>query len=359
MKPFFQFKNQLRALTMVVALVIIWFIFDSITQGAFLQARNLSNLMRQMAITGILAGGMVLVIVMAHIDLSVGSTAAFFGGLLAVLSTQQGYSPTTAFFMTLLAGLAVGSLQGFLVAYKNIPSFIVTLGGMMIFRGASMWITQSSTIPLSESWILTAGAAYVDSRSGWILTGLAILFVFFLLKRNWIRSLFVSLLLAGTMWVFSSHEGIPVPVLLMFGVVILLHFLANHTIWGRHVFALGGNPEAAFLSGVPVRARTLSVFAVMGTLASLGGMVLTSRVGSASPDAGQLLELDAIAACVIGGTSLMGGKGNIFGAIIGALLIESLNNGMSLANMEAYWQYIIKGMVLVGAVFVDIRFRKD
>jgi D-xylose transport system permease protein len=329
-----------------------------------------------MSVTGILAAGMVLVIVTAQIDLSVGSTAAFFGGLLAVLQVQHGWDPSSALVVTLLAGTVVGAFQGYLTSYKGIPSFIVTLGGMMSFRGASMWITQSSTIPLPENWLLAAGAAYVSASSGWVLTIIVLVTVNALLIRSWWKHSKLdpaqyplsnlistagvfSFLILGAMWVFSAHEGIPVPVLLMLGIVVLLDFLATRTVWGRHVFAIGGNPEAAFLSGVPVKFRLLTVFATIGTLSALAGAVLTSRVGSASPDAGQLLELDAIASCVIGGTSLMGGKGNVFGAILGALMIESLNNGMSLANMEPYWQYVIKGLVLIGAVWVDIKFRKD
>lgn len=371
-----QFKSQLRAFTMAVALVAIWIAFDRMTEGAFLQPRNLSNLLRQMSVTGIVAAGMVLVIVTAQIDLSVGSTAAFFGGLLAVLQAQYNWGPGAALIATLSAGILVGSMQGYLTAYKGIPSFIVTLGGMMAFRGSSMWITQSSTIPLPENWVLSAGAAYVPISTGWILTGIVLLAVNGMLISSWWQHTkldaaqyplsnlisttgIFSFLVLGAMWIFASHEGIPVPVLLMLGIIVLLNFLATRTVWGRHVFALGGNPEAAFLSGVPVKFRLLTVFAAIGGLAALAGSVLTSRVGSASPDAGQLLELDAIASCVIGGTSLMGGKGNVFGAILGALMIESLNNGMSLANMEPYWQYVIKGLVLVGAVWVDINFRKE
>jgi D-xylose transport system permease protein len=156
------------------------------------------------------------------------------------------------------------------------------------------------------------------------------------------------------MEICSRHEGIPVPVLIMVGLMLAVHFAATQTVWGRHIYAIGGNVDAAFLSGVNVKLRILSVFGLIGVLSAVAGVVYTARVGSASPDAGQLLELDAIAACVIGGTSLMGGKGSILGAILGALVMESLNNGMSMANIEPFWQYIVKGLVLVVAVWVDI-----
>ena len=151
-----------------------------------------------------------------------------------------------------------------------------------------------------------------------------------------------------------KYQGLPIPVLILLVLTLFVHFIATQTPWGRHIYAIGGNKEAAFLSGVHVASKTLSTFVLMGLLAAISAVILTARVGSASPDAGQLLELDAIAACVIGGTSLMGGKGSVFGAILGALIMESLNNGMSLENMEPYWQFIVKGVVLVAAVWADM-----
>jgi D-xylose transport system permease protein len=366
--------KALRTYAMVAAIVIIGVVFNSLTDGAFLQPRNLSNLLRQMAVTGILAGGMVLVIVSSQIDLSIGSTAAFLGGVLAVLSMSLG--PTSAFIVTIFAGALIGMGQGYLVAYRLVPSFIVTLGGMMAFRGGAMWMTSNSTIPIAESWVQDLGTKYLSSSTGWILTtvGLLAMLGFSFLSwrhqtkvnpksypiQNWILSgLTVVALTIGAMWIFQSHEGVPYPVLLMIGIILIIQFLSVRTVWGRHIYAIGGNREAALLSGVPVKARTLSVFALMGVISAIGGIVMTARVGSASPDAGQLLELDAIAACVIGGTSLVGGKGSVFGAILGALLIESLNNGMSLANMEPYWQFINKGIVLVAAVWIDIASRES
>jgi D-xylose transport system permease protein len=173
------------------------------------------------------------------------------------------------------------------------------------------------------------------------------------------KVLVVDLILAGAMMIFSQYQGVPYPVLLLGALLALLNFFATMTVWGRHVYATGGNREAAFLSGVSIRFCALSVITLMGLFSAISGVVLTTRVGSASPDAGQLLELDAIASCVIGGTSLAGGKGSVFGAVLGALLIESLNNGMSLANMEPFWQYILKGLVLVAAVWVDVASREQ
>jgi D-xylose transport system permease protein len=355
---------------MVFALILIWVVFQTLTEGAFLQARNLSNLMRQMAVTGILAVGMVLVIVARHIDLSVGSLVAFLGAVLAVLNGQKGLDPWASLGIAMLIGALVGGAHGFLVAYQRIPAFIVTLGGMMIFRGASMWITENSTIPLPESSMSGLGTAYLSVIHGWILTALVVAMLVgwqvwqrFRFRKaglgldSWageaVKSVFGILVLIAGMKVLGEYQGIPYPVLLMLILMGMLHLGAIRTIWGRHIFALGGNAEAAHLSGIPVALRSLSLFVLMGVLSAIAGAVLTARVGSASPDAGQLLELDAIASCVIGGTSLMGGRGSIPGAILGALVMESLNNGMSLANMEPFWQYIIKGGVLMMAVWMD------
>jgi D-xylose transport system permease protein len=370
MKLSYGFKSQLRTMTMVFALLAIWAIFHAVTHGAFLQPRNLSNLFRQMSITAILATGMVLIIVAGHIDLSVGSTVAFLGAILAILTTNQGLSPSLAFGIAVVAGLLIGGAQGYLVAYQRIPAFIVTLGGMLAFRGASMWVTKGNTIPLGENWLARLGTDYVSAFTGWIL---AILAVALLWASAWWgrksgaryglpaeaawksigRTGGLSLLILGFMKVMADYQGIPIPVLVMLTLMLLFHFLATQTTFGRHVYAIGGNPEAAYMSGIPVRRRSLGVFLLMGALSAVAATVLTARVGSASPDAGGLLELDAIASCVIGGTSLMGGKGSVLGAILGALVMESLNNGMSLANMESFWQYVLKGLVLIGAVWID------
>lgn len=355
---------------MVMALFAIWIIFQHQTDGAFLEPRNLSNLLRQMSVTGILAGGMVLVIVTGQIDLSVGSVVAFLGGILAVLMAQKGMAPGPALGITLVMGAFIGCVQGYLLSYQRIPAFIVTLGGMMAFRGASMWITQNSTIPLPDNWIMNIGTSYIPIVPACMVVGVVFAIVLFLQVKAHLAqkakglvtnsSGFIAkwalLFGVGTavLSIFAKYEGFPLPVFLMLALLLIIHVLATQTVWGRHVYAIGGNPEAAFLSGIRVKARMLSVFILMGILSAIGGVVLATRVGSASPDAGQLLELDAIASCVIGGTSLMGGKGSIFGAILGALVMESLNNGMSLANMEPFWQYILKGLVLVLAVWVDV-----
>jgi len=368
-------KDKLRALSMVIALVLIWIVFDRVTGGTFLQPRNISNLVRQMAVTGILASGMVLVLVLRHVDLSVGSLVAFLGTILAVANAQWELSPLSALLITVLAGGSLGSIQGFLVSFPKIPAFIVTLGGMLIFRGAAMWTTSNTTVPLPTSWLSDLGTAYLSSAQGLLAFSVVAVFLllsFFLRARAYksvnvprpsnesFTTTITALLVCGiALLLFNNYNGIPVPVFIMLAIMAILTLVARRTVWGRQIYAMGGNPEAAYLSGVPVHSRSLLTFTLMGVLSAVAAVVLTARVGSASPDAGQLLELDAIASCVIGGTSLRGGRGTIFGALLGALVMESLNNGMSLANMEPFWQFVVKGGVLVVAVWMDLASQKQ
>ena len=366
-------KQSWRTLTMVFALIAIWVIFQYATDGAFLQPRNLSNLFRQMTVTGVLAMGMVLIIVAGHIDLSVGSVVCFLGVTLAMLM-QKGISPEMALLATLGVGLVISFAQGWLTAYQKVPAFIVTLAGMMIFRGLSMGVTAGVTIPLDDSWIKTFGSAYLPAQYGWGIAGVTVAVISwsrFNRTRSasrlgiagsssigmWAGILLLSALIAGFTATMNAYEGVPAPVLLMV-IMVVFNFVSTKTVFGRHVYAVGGSVEAAHLSGVNVRKIVLGNFLLMGVLTTVASMILTARVESAQPDAGQLLELDAVASCVIGGTSLMGGKGTIAGALLGALVMESLNNGMSLANMEAFWQYVVKGLVLVIAVWLDVASQK-
>ncbi len=366
--------KALRTYSMVGALLAIVSIFQYLTSGAYLEPRNVSNLLRQMSVTGILSVGMVIIIVSGQIDLSVGSVVCFLGALITVLNTNLGFDPSLAFLIALGVGVFIGAIQGYLVSYQSVPAFIVTLGGMLVFRGASMWITGNSTISIQNNWLLLVGTSYLGKVPGWIFCVVVLSIILMTQTRNHFKQKgqFESLptlafcfqmmgliaFVVGLMTVLSRYEGIPFPVLILFISMGMMHFISRNTVWGRHIYAVGGNREAAFLSGINDRLRITTVFILMGFFASIGGLILTARVGSASPDAGQLLELDAIASCVIGGTSLSGGIGTIPGAILGALVMESLNNGMSMANIEPFWQYIVKGLVLVIAVWADSASRK-
>lgn len=362
---------DLRAYAMVFALLAIWIIFQITTDGSFLTARNFSNLARQSCITGVLAIGMVLVIVSGNIDLAVGSVVGLTGGMAAIMHVWWNWPIPAAMLATLVLGAIIGGLQGVLISYQRIPAFIVTLAGLMIFRGVIKGATGGETVgPLPAEFKLI-GQAYVGKEIGWALAILAVIATAtFLWRRQQARQRFgfataptwmtMLQILAGTALILAfvgylnSYEGMPVPVLILLGLALLFHFLANKTPFGRHVYAIGGNSEAAHLSGINLPRNILAVFILMGVLSGVAGLIYTARVGSATADAGKILELDAIAACVIGGTSLMGGRGTIAGALVGALVMASLDNGMSLMNVEDFFQDIIKGLILVIAVGADI-----
>jgi len=372
-KPLFG-KIDIRAYTMIGALVAIW-IFFGFLNDTFLSARNLSNLFTQMSVTAILAIGMVLVIVAGHIDLSVGSIVGLTGGIAAILSNWMGLPTGVVIIGTLAAGILIGMLQGWLVAYRAIPAFIVTLGGMMIFRGALMGITKSTTISISDANFIALGSAYFTSGFGLVLAIVAIAAVVWMtwkkrksrlqygfsvapLSLDIAKVVAISALIVLFVFTMNSYKGIPFPIIFVIALALIFTFIATKTTFGRHVYAIGGNSEAARLSGINIQRHTMMLFVFTGLLSAIAALVLTARLSSATISAGQMYELDAIAACVIGGTSLMGGSGTIVGAIIGAMVMTSLDNGMSLLGMETFWQYIVKGSILILAVWMDIASRK-
>ncbi len=350
-----------RALTMVGALLLIWVIFTLTTEGTFLSPRNLSLLMRQMSVTSLLAICMVLVIVAGQIDLSVGAMTGFLGAVCAMLFVTHGWPLWASFAATLVLGALLGHIQGHLVTWFNIPPFIVTLGGMLIFQGALLGTTGGVAISPTPDF-LYVGQAYLPAAFGWSALGLLGLFFIYKAVREksagrwkWVGLLVLSAVFINTM---NSYEGVPVPVVLMILFAAIFSVVARETPFGRHLYAIGGNREAAFYSGINIQKHIVLVFTLMGAMAGMAGIVLTARVGAATSDAGRMMELDAIAAAVIGGTSLMGGRGTVWGALLGGLVMASLDNGMSLMNTEAFWQPIIKGSILVIAVALDMMGRK-
>lgn len=364
-------KLDFRTYMMIVALVSIWIIFSFTTGGSFLTARNISNLFRQSVFTSVLAIGMVLVIIMGHIDLSVGSLVGLAGGVIAILDVWQGMNPVFSIGLTLLLGLILGLWNGWWVAYRKVPSFIVTLGGLLIFRGILVGITRGTTIgPMSDIFYYL-GKGYLSNTTGIIfavLAGLAVIFVQWKsrqdkLKYNFdvlplkieIAKIAVSvILLVVFILVLNTYRGIPAPLMILAIFLAIFSFITSKTVFGRHIYAIGGNADAAKLSGIDLKKITLVVFMINGLMASIGGIFLTSRLNAASVAAGDGAELDAIAACVIGGASLAGGIGKVGGAVVGAIVMASLDNGMSLMNVENFWQSIIKGLILILAVWVDM-----
>jgi D-xylose transport system permease protein len=374
--------DVLRAYTMVFALIAIWIYFHYSTDRIFLDPRNFSNLMRQTAVTGVLAVGMLMVIITAQIDLSIGSLLGLAGGIAAIAQGWWGWGLIPSLSAGIAVAVAIGAVQGALTAYVNIPAFIVTLGGLLAWRGVILGMSRGETIPLRLQEFKSIGQDYVGPMVGWIIAAVAVAAIIWLtLSRNrarrrhgltvpavgptLMRMALPSLAVVGFIYMMNSYEispgryaGIPIPVIIFLAIALGGAFLTQNTTFGRYLYAIGGNPDAARLSGINIRRHLLAVFCIMGALTGIASIIYTARVGSASPDAGQLLELDAIAACVIGGTSLMGGRGTVFGAILGALIMASLDNGMSLKSVEPYMQNIIKGAILVAAVGLDMAGRK-
>lgn len=366
--------SALRAYTMLLALIAIWLFFQWATidqdhpYGLFLGAINFSKLLQQTAVTGVLAVGMLMVIVSGNIDLSIGAVVGLAGGIAAM---TQGWGLLPCLVAAIVIGLVIGAVQGSLVAYVNIPSFIVTLGGLQAWRGVILKLTKGATIPVELPFFRSLGRDFLDRRIGIVLAALSIAAITWTnIRRNrarqrhglqalgalaiLIRIAVPSIVIVAFIILMNQAGGVPIPVIFLLAVALAGAFLTANTTFGRYLYAIGGNPDAARLSGINLKRYILAAFCLMGALAGLASILHTARVGSASPDAGTLMELDAIASCVIGGTSLMGGRGTVFGAVLGALILASLDNGMSLLNVENWAQYVVKGGVLVAAVGFDM-----
>lgn len=367
-KQFFV-KNKILAL--LIAIAIIWFFFHLGTDGAYVTPRNMSNLFRQMAITGMLACGMVFVIIAGEIDLSVGSLLGLLGGVAAILTVNMDWPVAVAVTVTLIAGVVVGGISGLGISKLKVPSFIIGLGGMLAFRGILLGVTDSTTIgpvPTELGWL---GQGLVPPALSWALVAavVAVLVMLMFMRRKRqaetsipVASLAVDLgkvagtgaLLLAAAVMLNSAGGVPVPVMILLVLLAVFTYVGSQTVFGRHIYAIGGNMEAARMSGINVGGVKVAVFAIMGLMCAFAGIINTARLASGSPSAGVGGELDAIAACFIGGTSMRGGVGTVYGALVGALMMASLDNGMSMMDVDAYWQMIVKGGILVLAVWVDV-----
>ena len=365
-------KNiQWRTYTMILALIVIAILFQIITDGIFFKPRNFSNLIRQMSITGVIAVGTVLMIVSGNFDLAVGSIVGLCGGVAAMLQFNMGWSTPAAIGAALLAGIVIGLWQGFWVAYRKVPSFIVTLGGMMIFRGLYLVLTDGITITPMAKDFTVIGQGFVPMEAGWFLGGAAIIITVFAMLRKRasrikygfavssipatiLKICLFSALIVVFVLMMNGYNGIPNPVLIFVALIIIFTFIATQTKFGRNVYAIGGNKEAAQLSGINVKRNVLWLYVITGLLSAVSSVLLTARMDGATASAGTSYEMDVISACVLGGTSLTGGKGTIVGAVIGALIIASLDNGMSLMNLSYNYQSMVKGLVLILAVWFDV-----
>lgn len=368
-------KMKLQVLVMFAAIAVIMLFFYFATDGSYLTPRNISNLLRQTAITGILAIGMVFVIISAEIDLSVGSMMGLLGGAAAIMDVWWQLPLPLTIVLTMFAGFLLGLWNGWWVAYRKVPSFIVTLAGLLAFRGILIGITGGSTVAPTSQEMGIIGQSYLPDMFSMVAT-VGALAVFFawqgkLRKSRAAHNLsnspvsgdilkfgLIAIVALGTVLLLNDYRGVPAPVLVLVVLMFAFAFMAKKTAFGRRIYAIGGNLEASRLSGINVERTKLSVFAINGLLVGVAGLILASRLGAGSPSAGNIAELDAIAACVIGGTSLAGGVGTVFGAVMGAFIMASLDNGMSMMDVPTYWQSIIKGSILLLAVWMDVASKK-
>jgi D-xylose transport system permease protein len=380
-----QLRNNLQTYALVVALIVIWLLFFFLTNGIYLSAQNFSNLFRQMTITAVLSVGMVLVIVAGHIDLSVGKLAGFVSVVVAYLQayTWNQYLPDAPAWLTttlsVLAGLAIGTLygvmHGWIIGYLRVPSFITTLASMWILNGLILIRTGGKTIPANQPLFSYIAQGYLPRTWGWILAVvLAVLlfvqmfngrqrrvkygFTLAPLYQDVLKTVLLAGLVFGYVAYVNEYQGVQLPVLILAVIAVIVAYISNNTKFGRYVYAIGGNREAARLSGINIRQNTFSIFVLMGFLCGVSGVIMASYVGYGTIAAGGGYELFAIAACILGGTSTLGGIGTIFGAMIGSQIITSLTNGLQIMNVPSSWQYVVSGAVLVVAVYVDMVLKK-
>ncbi len=379
------FRRNIQTYIIIIALVAIWGAFAVATKGSYLSPQNISNLFRQMTVTSFLATGMVLVMVTGGIDLSVGKLAGFVSVIAAAFQRDIWFQlipnqPILAALLSVVVSLAVGTLfgvfQGYIIAYLRVPAFIVTLGGMFVLNGGILLVTEGKTIAANQPGFSFIAQGYLPPVVGWVLGVIVVAAIFltmfsdrrtktkygFKLKpilQDVLKSAFFSILVILYVYIVNQYNGVQFPVLLLALTVIIVSYVSTNTRFGRYAYAIGGNREAARLSGINIKKQIFMIFVLMGLLCGVGGVVLASYVGYGTIAAGQGYELDAIASCVLGGTSTLGGSGTIFGAMVGALIMTSLNTGLQMLNVAPAWQYVLRGMVLILAVVIDVYFKKS
>lgn len=380
-----RFRSNIQTYTIILALVAIWILFAVLTNGAFFSAQNVSNLFRQMTVTSFLAIGMVFVIVTGNIDLSVGKLAGFVSVVAAYFQANVWYQlipnmPLVAAMLCVIIGVGVGIiwgvLQGYIIAYLNVPAFIVTLGSMFVLNGAILLVTQGRTIPANQPYFSEIAQGYLPPTAGWAIAAVVVVFLFWNMVRSRqskrrhgfqlpnialdiVTTIFYAALVIGYVYWVNQYRGIQTPVLLLAITAAIMAYVSNNTRFGRYAYAIGGNREAARLSGINIRRSIFLIFILMGLLSGIAGIVLASYVGYGTTAAGQGYELDAIASAILGGTSTLGGVGTVFGALIGSLIMASLTTGLQMLNVAPAWQYVVKGGVLVLAVFADVYFKRN
>jgi D-xylose transport system permease protein len=376
---------NLQTYMLIVALIVISIVFSAWSNGAYLGPQNFSNLFRQMTVTALLSVGMVLVIVTGNIDLSVGKLAGFVSVVVAYLQAYTWYKilPDHSLLTTILSviiGLATGTvygiIQGYIIAYLRVPAFIVTLGSLWLLNGLILLRTEGKTIPANQPMFSVIAQGYLSPTAGWIVAAIVVGLLFLMmfsgrrrkvkygfdlppLYADLLKTIFFSLLVLAYVYYVNQYHGVQIPVLILAVIAVIVSYISNNTRFGRYAYAVGGNMEATRLSGVNIQRNVFMVFTLMGFLCGVSGITLASYVGYGTIAAGSGYELDAIAACILGGTSTLGGIGTIFGAMIGSLIMACLTNGLQIMNVAPAWQYVLKGLVLVVAVYADVYFKKN
>ncbi|AMM86834.1 multiple monosaccharide ABC transporter permease [Martelella sp. AD-3] len=370
---------RMRDYGILLALIVIIAFFQIVTDGVLMRPVNITNLFLQNSYVIIMALGMLMIIVAGHIDLSVGSIVGFIGALAAVLIVQWNVPVIVTIFVCIFAGMLIGAWQGYWVAYWKIPSFIVTLAGMLIFRGLSLWLLNGQSVgPFPSSFqllstgfvpdIFGVGKPNMTALAAGIIAAAAIVYLAWRARSRNVaygiedepysfflgRNIIVAAVLVFVSWKLASFRGLPNVLVSMAILTVIYTFITESTTFGRRVYAIGGNEKAAALSGINTRRLNFIVFVNMGMLAALAGLVFAARLNIATPKAGNGFELDVIAAVFIGGASMSGGVGKIVGAVVGAFIMGIMNNGMSIMGIGIDYQQVIKGLVLLAAVVFDV-----
>ena len=368
-------NNRLGALLAAFLAICVFFVFK-VPDFGFIGPRNLSLLMIDFAITATLAVGMLLVILPGHIDLSAGSGVGLIGGVSAVLMTNRGWPPALAMLAGLAAALLLWWAMGNLIVRQRIPAFIITLGGLLVFKGLFWLVIGSHTIPISvggkPNLYSSLTTFYLPPVAGYALASVVIIAMVFTTVKARAQRLahgfpvdddeltFLRLFIAAQLIILfvlitNQFRGVPLPAVILGAVAFVVWLLTQHTPWGRHLYAIGGNEEAALVSGVPVKRVTVAAFTLMGAIVALTGLMQTAYGGASTTTVGELMELDAVAACVIGGTSLKGGRGSVLGVLFGALIMACLINGLTLLAVPPEIKFIARGAVLIAAVWMDVK----
>ena len=376
-------KNNLREYGLLMSLVAIMGFFQVMTNGTLFQPLNLTNLILQNSYIVVMALGMLLVIVAGHIDLSVGSVSGFVGAVAAVLMVEHNLNFLLTAIICLVLGGVIGAAQGYWVAFYKIPAFIVTLAGMLVFRGLALVVLGGSSVgPFPPEFQLLSTGFIPDPFGGEhlkilsLVLGLAMALILMFTKVKgwaartkhgmenepyvlfWVKNLVFAAMIAAFSYLLASYRGLPNVLIVMLVLMLIYDFVTSKTTIGRRIYALGGNEKAARLSGISTERLTFYTFINMGVLAAVAGLIFAARLNTATPKAGLGFELDVIAACFIGGASASGGVGKVLGAVIGAFIMGVMNNGMSIMGVGIDWQQVIKGLVLLAAVFFDVYNKK-